>query len=66
MELLFKTRSEEFTGPGSLPNGSLDDTSSWQPMTKYLEAGAENYPEKAIFIISLILSIFSKDLDKSE
>ena len=52
MELLFKTRSTEYTGPGSLPNGSLDNTSEWQPMTKYLEAGAENYPDKAMFKIA--------------
>ena len=37
MELLFKTRSTEYTGPGGLPNGSLDNTGEWKPMTKYLE-----------------------------
>ena len=52
MELLFKTRSTEYTGPGGLPNGSLDNTSEWKPMTKYLEIGAENYPEKAMFKIA--------------
>ena len=52
MELLFKTRSTEYTGPGSLPNGSLDNTSEWQPMTKYLEAGAQNYPDKPMFKIA--------------
>ncbi|MBT3475451.1 AMP-binding protein [bacterium] len=52
MELLFKTRSEEFTGPGTLPNGSFDDTDKWQPMTKYLEAGALNFPDKAMFKIA--------------
>jgi len=52
MELLFKTRSTEYTGPGGLPNGSLDNTAEWKPMTKYLELGAENYPEKAMFKIA--------------
>ena len=50
MELLFKTRSTEYTGPGELPNGSLDDTSNWQPMTKYLEAGADAVAAGAFFV----------------
>ena len=52
MQLLFKTRSAEYTGSGSLPNGSFDDTSAWQPMTKYLEDGAVNYPDKPMFKIA--------------
>ena len=52
MELLFKTRSEEYTGPGILPNQSFDDTTQWKPMTKYLESGAVSYPDKAMFKIA--------------
>ena len=52
MQLLFKTRSAEYTGSGSLPNGSFDDTSAWKPMTKYLEDGAVNYPDKPMFKIA--------------
>ena len=52
MQLLFKTRSAEYTGEGGLPNGTFDDTSTWKPMTKYLEDGAVNYPDKPMFKIA--------------
>ena len=52
MQLLFKTRSPEYTGSGSLPNGTFDDTSTWKPVTKYLEDGAVNYPDKPMFKIA--------------
>jgi len=52
MQLLFKTRSPEYTGSGALPNGTFDDTSTWKPVTKYLEDGAVNYPDKPMFKIA--------------
>jgi len=52
MQLLFKTRSAEYTGEGTLPNGTFDDTSTWKPMTRYLEDGAVNYPDKPMFKIA--------------
>ena len=38
-------------GTGGLPNGTFKDTSTWKPITKYLEDGAINYPDKAMFKI---------------
>ncbi len=49
MKLTTRPRDEKYIGKGTLPNGSLDDTDKWLPITRYLEAGAESYPEKTMF-----------------
>jgi crotonobetaine/carnitine-CoA ligase len=52
MLLLFKPRDPKYTGEGTLPNGTFDDTSEWLPITRYLEKGAENYPDKTMFRVA--------------
>ena len=52
MLLLFKPRDPKYTGEGTLPNGTFDDTSEWLPITRYLEKGAENYPDKMMFRVA--------------
>ncbi|MGB7291369.1 MAG: AMP-binding protein [Thermodesulfobacteriota bacterium] len=52
MLLLFKPRDSKYTGEGTLPNGTFDDTSEWLPITRYLEKGAENYPDKTMFRVA--------------
>lgn len=49
MELLFKPRDPKYIGEGNLPFGSFNDTAKWEPITKYLEKGAEMFPEKTMF-----------------
>ena len=49
MRLPLRPRDEKYVGKGALPNGPLDDTDKWFPITRYLEAGAESYPEKTMF-----------------
>jgi len=52
MKLLFKPRDPIYIGKGALPFGSFDDTSKWQPITKYLEKGAEMFPDKMMFRVA--------------
>ena len=52
MILLFKPREKEYIGKGSLPFGTFDDTKEWQPITKYLEKGAETLPGKTMFRVA--------------
>ncbi len=52
MLLLFKPRDSKYMGKGTLPNGTFDDTSEWLPITRYLENGAENYPDKMMFRVA--------------
>ncbi len=52
MLLLFKPHEKKYIGKGILPFGSFDDTSEWKPITKYLEAGAEMFPEKTMFRVA--------------
>jgi len=52
MLLLFKPRESKYLGEGTLANGSFDDTSKWLPVTRYLEVGAENYPDKTMFRVA--------------
>ncbi len=52
MLLLFKPRDSKYMGKGTLPNGTFDDTSEWLPITRYLEKGAENYPDKTMFRVA--------------
>ena len=51
MKLASRPRDEKYVGKGALPNGPLDDTEKWLPVTRYLEAGAEAYPEKTMFSV---------------
>ncbi len=52
MKLLFKPRDPKYIGKGTLPFGTFEDTSKWQPLTKYLEKGAEMFPEKTMFKVA--------------
>lgn len=49
MRLLFKPRDAKYLGSGDLPFGNFEDTSKWEPITKCLENGAEQFPSKAMF-----------------
>ncbi|MGH7884118.1 MAG: AMP-binding protein [Thermodesulfobacteriota bacterium] len=49
MRLLFKPRNKNYVGNGNLPNGTFENTNSWLPITRYLEKGAETYPDKNMF-----------------
>jgi len=49
MLLLFKPRDQKYLGGGNLPFGSFDDTTEWEPITKCLEKGAEQFPDKTMF-----------------
>lgn len=51
MQLLFRPRDAKYLGKGDLPHGKFDDTSQWLPITRYLEKGAEMFPEKDMFKI---------------
>tara|TARA_Y100001970_G_scaffold115211_2_gene143594 strand:- start:16470 stop:18194 length:1725 start_codon:yes stop_codon:yes gene_type:complete len=51
LELFFKPIKNEYLGVGTLPNGNFDNINEWKPLTKYLESGAENYPDKLMFKI---------------
>ncbi len=52
MKLLFRPRDPKFIGTGSLPFGTFDDTGKWKPIYRYLEEGAELFPEKKLFSIA--------------
>ncbi|HEX3033980.1 MAG TPA: AMP-binding protein [Thermodesulfobacteriota bacterium] len=52
MLLLFKPRDPKYTGKGTLPFGTFDDTSKWMPITKCLEMGAEKFPDKTMFQVA--------------
>src|SRR5918911_4297057 len=52
MRLLFRPRDPKYVGEGTLPFGSFDDTSEWLPITRYLEKGAEMFPDKTMFRVA--------------
>jgi len=52
MLLLFKPRDQKYIGRGNLPFGSYDDTSEWLPITRYLERGAAEFPDKTMFRVA--------------
>ncbi len=52
MRLLFKPRDPKYVGEGTLPFGTFDDTEKWQPITKYLEKGADMFPDKTMFKVA--------------
>ena len=51
MRLFFRPVDKKYLGLGALPNGTFDDTSTWKPITNYLEDGAVNYPDRSMFKI---------------
>ncbi|MCK5391232.1 MAG: AMP-binding protein [Deltaproteobacteria bacterium] len=52
MRLLFRPRDAKYLGEGTLPFGNFEDSTEWQPITKCLEMGAEQFPDKAMFKIA--------------
>lgn len=52
MRLLFRPRDTQYLGEGTLPFGNFEDTTEWQPITKCLEMGAEQFPDKAMFKVA--------------
>ncbi|MEQ9618081.1 MAG: AMP-binding protein [Deltaproteobacteria bacterium] len=52
MLLLFKPRDKKYIGEGTLPFGTFDDTGKWKPITRYLEKGAEMFPDKTMFRVA--------------
>ena len=52
MRLLFKPRGSRYVGEGTLPFGTFDETTQWLPVTKYLEMGAEQFPDKTLFRVA--------------
>ncbi len=49
MRLLFKPRDKKYIGKGNIPNGTFENTNSWLPITRYLEKGADAYPDRLMF-----------------
>ncbi|GIW46689.1 MAG: ATP-dependent acyl-CoA ligase [Deltaproteobacteria bacterium] len=52
MRLLFRPRDPKYVGEGTLPFGTFDDTKKWLPITRYLEKGAEMFPDKTMFRVA--------------
>lgn len=52
MRLLFRPRDAKYLGEGTLPFGNFEDSNEWQPITKCLEMGAEQFPDKAMFKVA--------------
>jgi len=52
MQLLFRPREARYQGEGILPFGTFDDTKKWLPVTRYLEMGAEKFPDKTMFRVA--------------
>jgi crotonobetaine/carnitine-CoA ligase len=52
MRLLFRPRDPKYVGEGTLPFGTFDDTKQWLPITRYLEKGAEMFPDKTMFRVA--------------
>jgi len=52
MRLLFRPRDVKYLGEGTLPFGNFEDSNEWQPITKCLEMGAEQFPDKAMFKVA--------------
>ena len=52
MRLLFKPRDQKYLGEGTLPFGNFEDTKQWQPITRCLEMGAEQFPDKDMFRVA--------------
>ncbi len=66
MKLLFKPRDPKYVGKGTLPFGTFEDTIEWQPMTKYLEKGAEMFPKKTLFRVADRDGNFNNDFTYEE
>jgi crotonobetaine/carnitine-CoA ligase len=52
MRLLFRPRDSQYLGEGTLPFGTFEDTKQWLPVTRYLEMGAEKFPDKTMFRVA--------------
>lgn len=52
MQLLFGPRDKKYLGNGILPFGTFDNTEAWLPITRYLEQGAEMFPDKVMLEIA--------------
>lgn len=52
MKLFFKPQEDKYLGKGDLPFGTFDDPSCWLPVTRYLEIGAEKFPNKTFFKVA--------------
>lgn len=52
MRLLFKPRYKEHLGKGRLPFGTFDNPAEWLPITRYLEMGAVQFPNKTMFKVA--------------
>ena len=50
MRLFFRPVDKKYLGVGELPNGTFDDTSTWKPITKYLEDVVTNNKKISIQI----------------
>ena len=49
MQLFFRPTEKKYEGEGILPHGTFNNTEDWRPLIKYLETGAEEFPNKIMF-----------------
>ena len=49
MELFFRPTENKYEGEGILPHGTFNNTNDWNPLIKYLEKGAIEFPDKTMF-----------------
>ena len=49
MQLFFRPVEKKYEGEGILPHGTFDNTNDWNPLIKYLEKGAIDFPDKTMF-----------------
>ena len=46
MQLFFRPTENKYEGEGILPHGTFNNTNEWNPLIKYLEKGALEFPNK--------------------
>ncbi|GIR29372.1 hypothetical protein CM15mP43_09960 [bacterium] len=44
MQLFFRPTENKYEGEGILPHGTFNNTNEWNPLIKYLEKGALEFP----------------------
>ena len=49
MQLFFRPTENKYEGEGILPHGTFNNTNEWNPLIKYLEKGALEFPDKIMF-----------------
>ena len=49
MQLFFRPTENKYEGEGILPHGTFNNTNDWNPLIKYLEKGAIEFPDKTMF-----------------